>query len=71
MTPAEPGSVLKSEGESIHDQELNHEEQKSYQSGTAILLHMMRWTRVETMNAVQDCSRYMKQARQSHLKALH
>jgi len=33
-------------------------------------LHMMRWTRVETMNAVRDLSRYMTVARKSHMKAL-
>ena len=69
-TPAEPGSVLRKEGTGENNLELPKPEQKVYRSGTAMLLHVMRWSRVETMNAVRECSRYMQKARQSHMKAL-
>ena len=69
-TQAEPNSVLKSEGEGKEDLVLSKQEQKEYRSGTAVLLHMMRWSRVETMNAVRECSRFMTSARNSHMKAL-
>ena len=70
LTPAEPNSVLKSEGEGEEDLVLTKQEQKEYRSDTAVLLHMMRWSRVETMNAVRECSRFMTSARNSHMKAL-
>jgi hypothetical protein len=69
-TPAEGGTILKKEGEGPEDTILSKEDQQQYRSATAVLLHMMRWSRVEVQNAVRDCSRYMTEARQSHLKAL-
>ena len=69
-TPAEPGSVLRKEGIDDDDILLSPEEQSRYRSATAVLLHMMRWSRAEVMNAVRDCSRYMQSARKSHNKAL-
>ena len=62
-TPAEGEAILKKEGEGPHDTVLASEEQRKYRSATAVLLHMMRWSRVETMNAIQGCSRYMTEAR--------
>jgi hypothetical protein len=70
-TPVEPGSVLKKDGIDEDDLPLPPEEQFRYRSATAILLHMMRWSHPEVMNAVQDCSRYMQSARRSHTKALN
>jgi hypothetical protein len=70
-TPAEPGSVLKKEGIDDDDDLLSPEDQARYRSATAVLLHMMRWSRAEVMNAVRDCSRYMQSARKSHNKALN
>jgi hypothetical protein len=69
-TPAEPGSALRKEGIDDDDILLSPEEQFRYRSATAVLLHMMRWSRAEVMNAVRDCSRYMQSARKSHNKAL-
>ena len=69
-TPAEGGSILKKEGEGSKDAILDKKQQKEYRSATAILLHMMRWSRVEVQNATRDCSRYMTEARMSHMKAL-
>lgn len=31
---------------------------------------MMRWSHVETMNAVRECSRFIMEAQKSHMKAL-
>jgi hypothetical protein len=70
-TPAERGSVLKKEGIDDDDDLLSPKDQARYRSATAVLLHMMRWSRAEVMNAVQDCSRYMQSARKSHNKALN
>jgi hypothetical protein len=70
-TPAEPGSVLKKDGIDEDDLPLPPEEQFRYRSATAVLLHAMRWSRPEVMNAVQDFSRYMQAARRSHNKALN
>jgi hypothetical protein len=62
-TPAEPGSVLKKEGIDDDDDLLSPKDQARYRSATAVLLlHMMRWSRAEVLNAVQNCSRYMQSA---------
>jgi hypothetical protein len=68
--PAEPGSVLKKDGIDEDDLTLPPEEQFRYRSATAVLLHMMRWSHPELMNAVRDFSCYMQSARRSHTKAL-
>jgi hypothetical protein len=67
---------LKKEG--IDDDDLlSPEDQARYMSATAVLLHMMHWSRAEVMNAVRDyffsrdCSLYMQSARKSHNKALN
>jgi hypothetical protein len=52
-TPAEPGSVLKKDGIDEDDLTLPPEEQFRYMSATAVLLHAMRWSRPEVMNAVR------------------
>jgi hypothetical protein len=70
-TPAEPGSVLKKGSIDEDDLPLPPEEQFRYRSATAVLLHTMRWSRPEVMNAVQDFSRYIQAARRSHNKALN
>jgi hypothetical protein len=70
-TPVEPGSVLRKEGIDDDDYLLSPEDQARYRSATAVLLHMMRWSRAEVMNAVRDCSCYMQSARKSHNKALN
>jgi hypothetical protein len=62
---------LKIEGIDDDDDLLSPEDQARYRSATAVLLHMMRWSRAEVMNAVRDCSRYMQSARKSHNKALN
>jgi hypothetical protein len=62
---------LKKEGIDDDDDLLSPEDQARYRLATAVLLHMMRWSRAEVMNAVGDCSLYMQSARKSHSKALN
>ena len=67
-TPAIPGYVM-SEDE-IKNQ-VNDETQSTYRSGVGKLLHMMRWTRPEIMNAVRELSRFAGRALQSHVVAMY
>jgi hypothetical protein len=62
---------LKIEGIDDDDDLLSPEDQARYRSATVVLLHMMRWSRAEVMNAVRDCSCYMQSAQKSHNKALN
>jgi len=66
-TPAEPGGILRK------PEERNLMEKKGqtmFRRGTGKLLHMMRWTRPEVMNAVRECSRFMSGAAKAHLEAM-
>ena len=47
------------------------EKQKIYKSGVGKLLHMMKWSRPEILNAVRDLSRHMQSAVPAHLDAMH
>jgi hypothetical protein len=42
-----------------------------YRSGVGKLLHMMRWSRPEILNAVRELSRCMSGASLAHVKAMH
>jgi hypothetical protein len=66
-TPAEPGSILV-KGEP--NEYLSSEEMKTYRSGVGKLLHMMRWTRPEILNAVRETSRFMSGAVEAHYVAM-
>jgi hypothetical protein len=50
---------------------LSDELQATYQSGVGKLLHMMKWTRPEILNAVQELSRFMVHASLAHLKEMY
>ncbi len=67
-TPAIPGSVM-SEGQ-IKNQ-VDNETQSTYRSGVGKLMHMMRWTRPEIMNAVRELSRFAGRALQWHVVAMY
>ena len=45
--------------------------QKKIRSGTGKLLHMMRWSRPDVLNAVRELSEHMKEANLVHCKAMH
>jgi hypothetical protein len=67
-TPAEPGQILMRCEEKDG---MSAEKQGSYRSGVGKLLHMMRWSRPEILNAVRELSKNMKVASEAHLKAMH
>jgi len=64
-TPAEPGQVLVKSS-----QVLNTEQQKTYRSGVGKLLHIMRWSRPDILNAVRELSKFMMAASLAHFKAM-
>jgi len=47
------------------------EEQSKYRSGVGKLLHMMKWTHPEMLNAVCELSRFMMDASWAHMKAMY
>ena len=66
-TPAIPGQSLQ---ETEFDDALDATEQRLYRKGVGKLLHCMRWSRVDLLNAVRELSRFMGRANQAHMKAL-
>jgi hypothetical protein len=68
FTHAEQGKVLMKCDKGT---ELGGKEQTKYRSGVGKLLHMMRWSRPEIYNAVQELSRFMTTgASDAHMKAM-
>jgi hypothetical protein len=67
-TPAIPGTVM-SEGEVIN--QVEGQVQSTYRTGVGKLLHMMRWSRPETMNSVRELSRFAGRALVSHMMAMY
>jgi hypothetical protein len=67
-TPAVPGEVLQREEPENH---LGAKEQRIYRSGVGKLLHLMKWTRPDMLNAVRELSRFMSGASGAHLKAMY
>ena len=67
-TPAETGQVLVPCKE---EDALTATEQGKYRSGVGKLLHLMRWSRPEVLNAVRELSKYMGKASAAHLKAMY
>jgi hypothetical protein len=67
-TPATPGDALvRADPEDC----ISAKELFKYRSGVGKLLHMMRWSRPEILNAVRELSRYMSGASLAHVKAMH
>jgi len=66
-TPATPGSVLRKGGSKDF---ICEKEQSTYRSGVGKLLHMMKWTRPEILNAIRELSRFMTGASKAHLKEM-
>ena len=67
-TPAEPGMVLMPRDEK---DALSSTQQTKYQSGVGKLLHMMRWSRPDILNATRELSRHMKKAANCHMMAMY
>jgi hypothetical protein len=67
-TPATPGGALvKADATDC----IPADELFKYRSGVGKLLHMMRWSRPEILNAVRELSRYMPGASLAYVKAMH
>ena len=67
MTPAEPGLVLMK----ARDAEMvDGTEQSMYWSGVGKLIHMMKWSRPDVLNAVRDLTWHMSKATLCHIKAM-
>jgi hypothetical protein len=67
-TPGTPGNALvRAKKEDCIDDAA----QFGYRKGTGKLLHMMRWSRPEILNAVRELSRYMSGASVTHVKAMY
>lgn len=69
-TPLEAGIVLCKEDEGENDLVLSPEAQTLYRLLTALMIRMMRWLRVEMMNAVRECSWFMTEVKVSRNKHL-
>lgn len=59
-TPAKPGTVLAVEAEG--ETKLNDKNQKKYRSLVAMFLHVTRFSRLDVMNSIRECSQFMKNA---------
>lgn len=66
-TPGEPGKCLMPVGES---EALLPENQTLFRKGVGKLMHVMRWSRPDNLNAVRDLSKYMKEASERHIGAM-
>jgi hypothetical protein len=53
-TPGVPGDVLEQE-----ESDLTREEQRVYRSGVGKLMHLARWTRVESANAIREITKFV------------
>jgi hypothetical protein len=66
--PGVPGSVLPAV---IEGEELGEKDMKTYRSGVGKLLYLVRWSRPEAWNAVQELTKFMSKASLAHLKAMY
>jgi hypothetical protein len=66
--PAEAGQVM---ARAEDGEKVTQEVQSTYRSGVGKVLHMMRWSRPEVLNAVRELSRHMTSVTLSHLKAMY
>jgi hypothetical protein len=68
VTPAIPGSTLQVTNA---ESSLNSSELSKYRSGVGKLLHLMRWSRPDILNATREVSQFMSNANHAHLQAMH
>jgi hypothetical protein len=64
-TPAVPGQVLR-KGEL----DTTPQQQFKYRSGVGKLIHSVKWSRVECLNAVRELARHMGTGNSEHIKAM-
>jgi hypothetical protein len=67
-TPAEPGDILPfvDVAEMLPKNNMTY-----YRSGVGNLIHILRWSRPESWNAVRDLTRHMSKAVGRHITAMH
>ena len=66
-TPGETGKVLEA---CENGQEISESKQSKHGSAVGKLLHMMRWSRPEIWNAMEETSRRMSKAAPDHMKTV-
>jgi hypothetical protein len=67
-TPAAADTVLQ---QAAGDATLTPKRQSTYRSGVGKMLHVMRWSRPDTLNATREVSRFLQRPNPAHDKALH
>ena len=67
-TPGEPGLVLM---KARDDEAIDGTVQSMYQSGVGKLIHMLKWSRPDVLNAVQDLTWHTSKATLCHVKAMN
>jgi hypothetical protein len=67
-TPAEPGDILPFVD--VYEMLPKHD-MTYYRSGVGKLIHVVRWSRPESWNAVRDLTRHMSKAVGRHITAMH
>jgi 5'-3' exoribonuclease 2 len=67
-TPAIPGSTLQA---TTSNSSLNANDLSKYHSGVGKLLHLMRWSRPDILNATREVSQFMSNANHAHSQAMH
>ena len=67
VTLAEPGSVLMKARDNMA---VDSKQPSVYQSGVGKLIHIMKWSRPDVLNAVQDLMQHMSVATLCHIKAM-
>jgi hypothetical protein len=68
--PTTPGIPLKSL-QLGNETPVTHERRTYYRSGVGKLLHLRRWSRPDTANALRDLSRYNTNGSEKHITAMH
>jgi hypothetical protein len=66
-TPAIPGEVLH---RGDPGSEISKSEHQKYRTGVGKLLHVMKWTRPDVLNAVRELSRFVSNPTEAHKKAM-
>ena len=51
------------------NEQLGHEEHKSYRAGVGKLVYLSRWSRTDILNAVRELARYVSAPTKTHYKA--
>lgn len=67
-TPALAGQVLR---KGIDSDVVSSGEHKTYRTGVGKLIHMGKWSRPESCNAIRECSRFVSYPTPDHVQAMY